>query len=67
MDEKAEREMLCKKFAFELVTLMEAKIIQMSAEQEKEVKKLNLNKTPNKSTTTKVFKQINKVDQIRSF
>lgn len=49
MDEKTEREMLCKKFAFELVTLMEAKIIQISTEQEKEVKKLNLNKTPSKS------------------
>lgn len=47
-------EALCKKFAFELVSLMEAKIIQISAEQEKEIKKINLARTPNKTSTTKV-------------
>jgi len=53
MDVEPERELVCKKFAYELVTSMEAKIIQLSADQDKEIKKLSLNKTPSNSTTTK--------------
>jgi hypothetical protein len=64
MDEEPERERLCKKFAFELVTMMETKIIQMSAEQE--IKKLSSNKTPaktpSKSTATKEITNVNMED-----